>query len=70
MIAPSHLRVEHLDEALGIHVREPRFSWRLPADATRQTAYRVRTSNGWDTGRVESDQSILIPYAGPAARLG
>ena len=68
MIAPSHLRVEHLDEALGIRVREPRFSWRLPTGVTRQAAYRIRTSNDWDTDRVASDQSILVPYAGPPLR--
>ena len=38
---PHHLRVEHLDEALGIDVRVPRLSWQLPALATRQEAYRL-----------------------------
>lgn len=70
MTAPSSLRVEHLDEALGIDVREPRLSWRLPAGSTAQLAYRVRTSLGADTGRVESDQSVLVPYAGPPLTSG
>jgi alpha-L-rhamnosidase len=61
-------RVEHLDHPLGIHTRSPRFSWRLPAGATRQEAYRIRTSNGWDTGRVDSDRSLLVPYEGPPLR--
>ncbi|GIJ59251.1 family 78 glycoside hydrolase catalytic domain [Virgisporangium aurantiacum] len=59
------LRVEHLDHPLGIHTRAPRFSWRLPAGGARQVAYRIRTSNGWDTGRVDSDRSVLVPYEGP-----
>ncbi|GIM88292.1 family 78 glycoside hydrolase catalytic domain [Paractinoplanes toevensis] len=60
------LRVEHLATALGIHVRSPRLSWQLPAGAARQIGYRLRGDNGWDTGRVSSDRSVLIPYDGPA----
>jgi alpha-L-rhamnosidase len=59
------LRVEHLDEALGICVTQPRLSWRLPAGSTAQSAYRVRTSNGWDSGRIASGDCVLVPYAGP-----
>src|SRR6478735_948831 len=68
----SGLRVEHLDEALGILITEPRFSWRLPDGVARQVGYRIRTSVeespdlGWDTGRVESDVTLLVPYEGPA----
>lgn len=68
--APTHLRVEHLDEPLGLHVRTPRLSWRLPVGTPRQSAYRIRTAGDpaarvWDSGRVASDQSLLVPYAGP-----
>jgi len=31
--APHGLRVEHLDDALGIRVTAPRLSWRLPDGA-------------------------------------
>jgi alpha-L-rhamnosidase len=65
MTAPSGLRVEHLDEALGIRATAPRLSWRLPAGAREQRAYRITTDNGWDSGWVESDRSLLVPYAGP-----
>jgi len=58
------LRVEHLYEPLGIDVRRPRLSWWLPANASRQRAYQIR-ANEWDSGRVESDQSVLVSYAGP-----
>jgi alpha-L-rhamnosidase len=47
------LRVEHLDEPLGIHCRAPRLSWRLPDGAARQVAYRLSADNGWDTERQE-----------------
>ncbi|WP_138736012.1 family 78 glycoside hydrolase catalytic domain [Modestobacter excelsi] len=63
--APTRLRVEHLDEALGIRTSAPRLSWRLPDGAREQQAYRLTADNGWDTGWVESDQSLLLPYAGP-----
>lgn len=67
--APTHLRVEHSDEPLGITVRNPRMSWRLPAHSERQLAYRIRAGR-WDSGRVESTQSRLIPYAGPPLSSG
>ena len=63
--APSGLRVEHLDEALGIRTAAPRLSWRLPDGARAQSAYRITTDSGWDSGWVDSDQNLLVPYAGP-----
>ncbi|MBG0830075.1 family 78 glycoside hydrolase catalytic domain [Planomonospora sp. ID67723] len=63
--APSGLRVEHLDHPLGIRSATPRLSWRLPDGAAEQHAYRVVADNGWDTGWVDSDQSVLVPYTGP-----
>jgi alpha-L-rhamnosidase len=64
-VVPYGLRVEHLDEALGICLTGPRLSWQLPDGAAGQVAYRIRTDNGWDTGRVDGDRSLLVPYAGP-----
>ncbi len=69
MTAPNGLRVEHLDEPMGITVGAPRLSWRLPVGARRQHAYRIRAGR-WDSGEVRSDQSLLVPYAGPALRSG
>ena len=63
--APTHLRVEHLDEALGLRTTTPRLSWRLPTGAREQHAYRLSADTGWDTGWVHSDQSLLVPYVGP-----
>ena len=63
--APHHLRVEHLDSALGIDVVAPRLSWKLPAPAVRQEAYRLQV-RGWDSGWVASAASVLVPYEGPA----
>ncbi|GAA3389238.1 family 78 glycoside hydrolase catalytic domain [Cryptosporangium minutisporangium] len=68
MTGPTGLRTEHLEPALGIRTTAPRLSWRLPEGAREQRAYRITADNGWDTGWVESDQSLLVPYTGP--RLG
>ena len=49
----------------GIGVAVPRLSWWLPLGADRQLAYRIRADNGWDSGRIESSESVLVDYAGP-----
>lgn len=61
----------------------PEFSWgfqnALPAD--RQTAYQIQVATStalfktdqpdlWDSGRVASDRSLYIPYAGQALKPG
>ena len=69
-VSVGSLRVENLDQPLGIDTAEPRFSWRIISDKkdVRQTAYQliVRDDKGevWNTGKVESDQQLWIPYAG------
>ena len=62
--------MEHLRSPLGLGTTAPRFSWRLPNGSRRQFAYRIRAGNGWDTGRVERSDSVLVEYAGPAMRSG
>ncbi|MET8980030.1 family 78 glycoside hydrolase catalytic domain [Streptomyces sp. NPDC004539] len=69
MSVPVRLRVEHLDTPLGLHLPRPRLSWTLPAGSRVQLAHRVRTGT-WDSGRVESDRSVLVPFEGPATRSG
>ncbi len=61
---PTRLRVEHLEEPLGIDVRAPRLSWWLPEGSHKQVAFQLRAGN-WDSGRVESSCSVLVPYKGP-----
>ncbi|GAA4302314.1 glycoside hydrolase family 78 protein [Klenkia terrae] len=65
MTAPHTLRTGHLGTALGVQTTAPRLSWQLPAGATGQQAYRLTTDGGWDTGWVDSDRQLLVPYAGP-----
>lgn len=79
----TSLRCEYYKEALGIEQSHPRLSWKLEAEkrGVRQTAYQIRvdrTEDGlqsggadlWDSGKVTSDQSILVPYGGPALGSG
>lgn len=66
------LRTEHLVNPLGLDEPTPRFSWKLDDSRTgaAQTSYQLEVSANdnaiWDSGRVTSDDSVLLPYAGPA----
>jgi len=68
----TDLRCEYAINPLGIDVAEPRLSWKLVTDrrGAAQSAYRVTVGTVpgagdlWDSGRVESDQSIQIVYGG------
>ena len=68
----TDLRTEYQKNPLGLDAVRPRFSWKIESDqsGTMQTAYQIRVmSEGkmvWDCGRRESDQSVLVEYAGPA----
>lgn len=65
------------ENPLAIEGTSPRLGWTLFSDVRgeRQTAYRILVASTlrglardegdlWDSGRVESDRSILVPYAG------
>ena len=67
-VTVQNLRCEYLKDPLGIDVAKPRLSWQLYAG--QQTAYQIVTGNGWDTGKVISDQSIQVEYNGPALQPG
>ncbi|MBI5387212.1 MAG: family 78 glycoside hydrolase catalytic domain [Verrucomicrobia bacterium] len=71
------LRTEYLVNPAGIEETAPRLTWRVESDqrGQKQTAYRllVATSEArlaandgelWDTGKVASDQTVNIAYAG------
>ena len=80
MNAPERLRTEYLENPLGVDVPAPRFSWHPVSErrGAQQVAWQVTCSSSaeaaeqgrgdlWDSGRVESEQDHLVPYAG--ARL-
>ena len=63
---PTNLRCEYFVNPIGLDARAPRFSWECTG-AARQTAYQIVVQDdAWDSGRVESDESIQIAYAGRA----
>ncbi|MCL2752138.1 MAG: alfa-L-rhamnosidase, partial [Firmicutes bacterium] len=61
--------VEYRTGGIGLDVEAPVFSWKLVSGRqnTVQNSYRLRVSGGgllYDTGTVESGQSVCVPYAG------
>lgn len=66
MLKLTELQVSSRNHPIGLD-EQPVFSWKMVSDIpdTIQTAYRVRVGS-WDTGRVESGDSLFVPYAGPA----
>jgi len=79
-VSPARLRCEFREEPLGVDIAHPRLSWQLDARAAgvrglRQSAYQIlvagtpeklakETGDLWDSGRVESGQTMLVPYGG------
>ncbi len=55
-------------DPVGYYDATPTFSWKLPEGVKRQAAYQVVVeANGkpiWNSGWVESDQSVFVPYGG------
>ena len=76
---PVNLKCESLSTPLGMDSAKPLLSWQIRDSrlSARQTAYRIQVASTehilagskgdiWDSGRVESDNSRAVPYAGPA----
>src|SRR5262245_56519443 len=76
-LAIARLRCELAENPLGVDLPNPRLSWIVESDARgqRQTAYQIlvastnealASDNGdlWDSGRVESDETLHVPYDG------
>jgi len=77
--APVHLRCEYRENPLGIDASAPRLSWQ--SDSTernwKQVAYQLLVASSsehlrsgradvWDSGRIDSDESVGIVYKGPS----
>jgi len=76
-IAVERLSCEHLVDPVGIDVKLPRLSWVLSSGQRDQlqTAYQVLVASSpdllnvkkadlWNSGKVESEQSVLVEYGG------
>ena len=77
------LRVENLENPIGVATSTPRFSWKWQSKqkGVRQMAYEIRVSElyhtagksrglVWNSGKTDGAASILVPYAGPALKAG
>jgi alpha-L-rhamnosidase len=68
--------VEYAETLLGTDVTAPRLAWVLAAGGTgaRQTAYQVEVGTApgradvWQSGRVSSDRTTGVPFAGKELR--
>ena len=60
------LRCEGLVEPLGIDNAQPHFSWKIQsAKPMEQVAYEIEVGPDlWNSGRVESADQVMVPYAG------
>ena len=72
----TNLRVENLQEPLGLDTSEPRFSWQLTSDKrdVHQTAYQIVVTGDkgelWNSGKVGSDEQLWIRYQGKPLTSG
>jgi len=82
-LVADRLRCEYLSNPMGIDVPRPRLSWVVVSDerGARQTAYRILVASSpeelaagrgdlWDSGRVESDQTLHVVYDGRPLKSG
>jgi len=73
----KNLRVEMRTEPIGVDVQQPRFSWQIASSLRNvsQTAYQIMVATSpdnlkkekelvWNSGKVESSHSVLVPYDG------
>lgn len=71
MLKLYDLTIEYKHDPLGLDEVQPRFSWKLDGDGQNvtQAARQITVEAGgrpvWDSGRVQTDQSILAEYLGP-----
>ena len=69
------LTTEDMVDPVGVDTEKPLFGWKMKSDVIgqKQTAYQITVSseNGkvWDSGKVQSGDSVDIEYAGEALRL-
>lgn len=79
----TNLRTEYKTDPVGIDIQRPRLSWEITSGRRDvvQTSYQIRVAattmelkSGddllWNPGKVNSDQSIHVPYDGPALNSG
>jgi alpha-L-rhamnosidase len=80
-VRPEKLLCESLVTPLGVDTKQPTFSWQLRDTrfGAKQTAYQILVASSpeivaggkadvWESGKMPSDNSIGVLYAGPALK--
>jgi hypothetical protein len=80
-VRPVSLRCEYAENPVGVDASRPRLFWKIEAaeSGQKQTAYQILVASTadlltqdkgdlWDSGRVESEEFIQIPYRGKPLR--
>jgi len=78
---PADLKCDDLATPIGLDTPQPQLSWQLRDGrfGARQTAYEIEVATKpdlltsdkadvWDSGRVASDKSVGVEYAGPSLK--
>ncbi len=75
MFHVQNLTCEGRVNPLGLDERKPRLSWQMSSkESVVQSAYRIQVFREdddkpyWDSGKVNSRNSVLVAYEGPALR--
>lgn len=76
--SPVKLRCNYRKNPIGMEVQNPDFSWQIETSENNwlQSAYQIIVSSDpnlltekncdvWNTGKVQSGESVSIPYEGP-----
>ena len=79
-VTVTNLLCEHSTNPIGLDVLKPRFSWQLESAKRNvlQSAYEIRVGSSeaveknllWRSGKIESAQSLYVPYQGPDVQSG
>jgi alpha-L-rhamnosidase len=75
------LTTEHKKNPVGIDILQPRLSWKVDGTGVNilQSAYSIRVASTekfsgsgiiWESGKIASDESLLLEYKGPALKSG
>jgi alpha-L-rhamnosidase len=70
-LTPANLSCEGWQDPLGVDLAQPKLGWTVESTerGARQTAYQIQvvTPEGhslWDSGKVNSSETVGLPYAG------
>jgi alpha-L-rhamnosidase len=75
-LAPTDLRIEYLKDPMGVDTPHPRFFFVPQATerGAKQSAYQIVVNDAagtvWDTGKVASEETVQISYAGSPLKSG